>query len=639
MSGSVPAGGSLLGTVGGFTILFTTPGAGFSCSVTLSTTFNVGLSGLVIEDDSGNQGHFLGSGGSVTVSGVTTVASAVLSIPSAVDNGGTQNTAMTLTGGLYINGTGVFADTRPHTQAPAGALTIGDLSVVNTAHFNVACKSGAFNGDSNAVFTIGGNVIISNTAYISLDSNSPGGCTTTATMSGSSWMDTSTSATWGDGTTGSCVGCDASWRFTNPVQVTMQAGSHGTNSEFFDMHVIGPNYMTLQTSALTWSGTLTIEDGGGNAAIVDASGDPAGLAGGIGSNIVFVSHTSSAGRLIACDSHVKARTIDVSATGSHLTLPGDQFNICPSGLNADLNFAYLTVSGPGALEAVGGTIQDIFFNDGGGPDYIQLRGFTNYDKVTPNIRWNMVNPANFPSSSTTQMTFNNLVAIEGKTVMFKDNRGTQFGVVDNTGSVSFSDTGAIIGALSITVPSVGGGCCGGGSTAQPSSNFFNFNDFYFTCPGTLVDWANPLAAQRINESVTFTDNRPQAAVALVYVWNFGDGTGEVTNTGKATHLYTAADRVYHTSVIVQYTDGAIDQFVLAVDTRGTNCAFQGFEHYIVPLIYATAILLAVSAAIVIIGRKKKLLKVSKWMLALAVILFAIPFIIYIYAYLAGIPLG
>ena len=140
--------------------------------------------------------------------------------------------------------------------------------------------------------------------------------------------------------------------------------------------------------------------------------------------------------------------------------------------------------------------------------------------------------------------------------------------------------------------------------------------------------------------VTIEDQRPEAVLAVLYVWSFGDGQVTTTSRGFVTHAYDE-DGLYSVVVRVQYSTGSIDSFVVKVNARGSECIFSEFLNDFGPILLSLiALMLAASVIVMSVRRipkdsKRLLLRVF---LGVAIAATAVLLAVLGYAHWANIPI-
>lgn len=88
-------------------------------------------------------------------------------------------------------------------------------------------------------------------------------------------------------------------------------------------------------------------------------------------------------------------------------------------------------------------------------------------------------------------------------------------------------------------------------------------------------------------SVTLVDNRSQAAGAVLYTWDFGDGSGDATTSHSVTHNYPGPGD-YDASVAVQDTGGGISTYKVLVSVSGGGaCSIGEFVVNYAPVVVGT----------------------------------------------------
>ena len=133
----------------------------------------------------------------------------------------------------------------------------------------------------------------------------------------------------------------------------------------------------------------------------------------------------------------------------------------------------------------------------------------------------------------------------------------------------------------------GGGGDGGGGGGVPRG----WNVKYPKSPGTCRE-------------IQIEDQRPVAALAILYVWNFGDGQSTTTTEGLVNHTYET-EGLYTVKVRVQYTSGFIDAATIKVNARGVECLFTEFANDFFPLLFGLVLLMVVSSIVVVSSRRAK----------------------------------
>jgi len=140
------------------------------------------------------------------------------------------------------------------------------------------------------------------------------------------------------------------------------------------------------------------------------------------------------------------------------------------------------------------------------------------------------------------------------------------------------------------------------------------------------------------QNVTFSDNRPEAALAILYIWSFGDGTAEFTTEPTVNHTYRE-EGLYVVTVRVQYRGGGIDIATSWVDTRGFNCVLAKFIELIFPILAMLGGLMALTAFFVYQSRlpKKKRERLMRAFLAVSLGCFGVIVAVTLYATFVGLP--
>ena|SRR3990167_945879 len=143
------------------------------------------------------------------------------------------------------------------------------------------------------------------------------------------------------------------------------------------------------------------------------------------------------------------------------------------------------------------------------------------------------------------------------------------------------------------------------------------------------------------QDVTIEDTRSAAALAILYIWGFGDGTQQSTTNGSVRHVYEK-EGLYTVTVRVQYRSGAIDIFLVNVNARGNECLFSEFVHDFFPILLLLIALMLLAVFIVQASKhrfRKKLKKLLRRLfLSVALIAFAIMAAVVIYTSAMGIPI-
>lgn len=121
---------------------------------------------------------------------------------------------------------------------------------------------------------------------------------------------------------------------------------------------------------------------------------------------------------------------------------------------------------------------------------------------------------------------------------------------------------------------------GGGGGPGPGDQTENFG-----LDGNFEIKQDPLDCS----AVTIKDIRPQSVNAILYLWDFGDGTQETTTVGTVDHHYPLGDQ-YTLQITVQDKSGSIQQFTGTVDTRAGICGLSGLLEALWALLIATFIL-------------------------------------------------
>jgi hypothetical protein len=184
-------------------------------------------------------------------------------------------------------------------------------------------------------------------------------------------------------------------------------------------------------------------------------------------------------------------------------------------------------------------------------------------------------------------------------------------------------------------PTYGDDGSGTGTTTGDSTTR-TFETGYDVSP---FDWLLPQpAGKRPCTNVTLEDVRPSAALAILYLWSWGDGTTTVTTAPTANHTY-AEEKVYKITVRVQYRNGAIDIFVIHVDTRGLNCSVSEFIQEIFPILLGLVGLALLSSIIVTASRRSKTAKkrLNTLFLVVAIGALVVVILVGLYAAILGIP--
>ena len=142
-------------------------------------------------------------------------------------------------------------------------------------------------------------------------------------------------------------------------------------------------------------------------------------------------------------------------------------------------------------------------------------------------------------------------------------------------------------------------------------------------------------------NITIEDTRSQAALAILYVWNFGDGKQEQTTKGSVGHVYEK-EGLYTVTVRVQYRSGAVEVMLINVNARGTQCIFSEFVNDWFPILLLLIGLMLLAAFTVQAAKyrgdpdSKRLLK--RLFLLIALTAFGIMAAIVVYTSAMGIPI-
>lgn len=148
---------------------------------------------------------------------------------------------------------------------------------------------------------------------------------------------------------------------------------------------------------------------------------------------------------------------------------------------------------------------------------------------------------------------------------------------------------------------------GGGTTQPPSPLLSSNSEEYIKIEPVL----SPLDRfWEIQCSVfQLTDVRPEAVGAILYIWDFGDGTKEITTAGNIIHQYETG-KTYTGQVAIQDRSGAVQRFYFVIDT-GLGCIVEQFlRTMLVPLIGLSVL---ISVAGLTVFRKYVGPVVRKWM--------------------------
>ena len=239
------------------------------------------------------------------------------------------------------------------------------------------------------------------------------------------------------------------------------------------------------------------------------------------------------------------------------------------------------------------------------------------------------------SGQTVRLNQESAVACEGNIIGISTTTGTStswtgawtpnFGLMGLQGVSLF----AIEAGGGGSAPGVGGG---GGGMFVPG--------FDATCALGVGDWLLS-TTQPGSKTVTLDDTRPEAALAILYLVNWGDGEFSRATSTPINHTYEEG-KLYNVTVRVQYRNNVIEYFVTFVDVRGNNCALQKFSREIMPILWALGALSIVSAAIVtgaryrIAPNKRRALR--RILLTVGIVALGSAMAIVVYAYLAGIPI-
>jgi hypothetical protein len=158
--------------------------------------------------------------------------------------------------------------------------------------------------------------------------------------------------------------------------------------------------------------------------------------------------------------------------------------------------------------------------------------------------------------------------------------------------------------------------------------------------GTFLKWFDVNYPRRCQD-VTIEDTRSEAALAILYIWNFGDGKQEQTTNGSVSHSYEK-EGLYTVTVRVQYRSGAIEIFLINVNARGNECRFTEFVNDWFPILLLL-IVLCLLAAFIVEASKSRLeknvrKKLRRLLLLIGLLAFGIMAAVVVYTSAMGIPI-
>jgi PKD domain-containing protein len=181
---------------------------------------------------------------------------------------------------------------------------------------------------------------------------------------------------------------------------------------------------------------------------------------------------------------------------------------------------------------------------------------------------------------------------------------------DDFGQVTFNVVGDDADGGTWKIQQVGGG----GSPFVPRPT-----PLLSTLPGS------PTCDPNTN-TIFVTDTRPEAENAVLYVWEWGDGTSSTTSTGTTQHTY-AQPGTYTITVRVQDTSGRVETFSGQVILTASGCAILNFAALAGPWLLALLILILVTILIQIVFNRTKHTRVLG-AIAVALAIIILVFVIY-----------
>ena len=308
-------------------------------------------------------------------------------------------------------------------------------------------------------------------------------------------------------------------------------------------------------------------------------------------------------------------TLNIVTVAAGNTLTADPMTFTSLDVNGD----YIVGAGP--------TASSFQINRGGAVGTIGIPSWTTYNAVTPDIQWTMDS-----SVAAMEIVFEFSGLPSNRYVLLR-NGNTIATDTDGDGTASFTFTGGWgTGDVMRILKQPPGGEGGDIPDTQLAGGYGTF--------ANLFDVKYPDPGKRC-QNVTIEDTRSIAALAVLYVWNFGDGTQEETAKGSVGHVYKE-EGLYTVTVRVQYRTGAIEIFLVNVNARGDECLFSEFVHDFFPLLLALIALMAIAAAIVQASKRrieKRLRKLLiRLFLSVALIAFGIVAVVVIYTTGMNIPI-
>ena len=612
VSASLTASGAASLTFDGLTISGSTIAKG---TASLTVQENLTMSG----------GDLTSTSGTVSVTGNVDISSA-----SAIDFGseawtvtGTWTNAST-DGTIWEAGTGTvtFTSATGGTMTFAGTnLTEDEFSSVtfgssaSTAQtFTMATRGLRWGGTLTVTDATGGTILAKVTLALA------GGAITLAGAAGGAITSTS-----GD-VTGGAVSVDTAASYIDFGSETWTMTGTWTNSTTSASWDAGTGTVTFNSatgSTMTFAGTNLAED-----EFNDVTFDSSGTA-----TFTLAQTIDWAGTLTMSDT---GTTVDwnglvISAqTGATLVV----------GTRDLTNFDRLDVNGTMTMDGI--TIPNIDINTDTGT--VTITAWTVYTVTSglPNIRWAMN-----PSAANASIVFI-VEDLSGTTTfsLYRDNIDIRQAASDSSGMVTFTfASGWSPHDMIINIPSLfpptGGNEGGGGSAPGVGGGGGMFvPGFDATCALGVGDWLLS-TTQPGSKTATLDDTRPEAALAILYLVNWGDGEFSRATSTPINHTYEEG-KLYNVTVRVQYRNNVIEYFVTFVDVRGNNCALQKFSREIMPILWALGALSIVSAAIVtgaryrIAPNKRRALR--RILLTVGIVALGSAMAIVVYAYLAGIPI-
>jgi PKD repeat protein len=127
-------------------------------------------------------------------------------------------------------------------------------------------------------------------------------------------------------------------------------------------------------------------------------------------------------------------------------------------------------------------------------------------------------------------------------------------------------------------------------------------------------------------NITVLDTRPEAANAVLWIWNWGDGDQTIIASKSASHTYLAKG-VYTITLRVTDTSGRIDSFAGTINLTGPGCNVLAAAYFLGPYVLASLILVAFTLFLQTLFGKRKWLRIP---LAAAVVILAIVIVVFVY---------